>query len=487
MAGNRFRSDYPCSDQGKICVSSGMRVVDGFEVSRPCWQWSYVKTCQYPSKNDCRLYEHCYDLGTKECLLKDSLGNCVNHKKEFSCKSWEATQKENKEARIDLVEKDGPTGLVCTGVPCIDGNCVDKSYLTNGEMMDAVSKLHAASNMQPDKDHNFNLFAGFSSHCSKKPAGFSNCCPGTVKGWGKHLGAICTKDEISLINLREKKLCVYVGKKSSGTKPFHVNKHYFCCFGNTLERIIQVEGRKQLGLNFGSDGNPDCRGLTIEEITGYDKYGNERGKGLDFSKMDFSDFIKELMVKFTGTYKTPNPQEIADRIKAHMNIKKYDDNENNPDNKFAGLNQNIKDDSWEAEEERRIEAERREQERLATIEAERLEQARLAKLGAKKLEKERLARIEQERRAKEQRKARAKQRIEQIWKEHDINEKKIKIAERKYQEAVDYWNRVGSKRSGRAYEDEWQKVKILDDRQRELWQVRHDLHAEARKLDREAR
>ena len=86
IAGSRFSSNYPCSDQGKICVSSGMRVVDGFEVSRPCWEWSYVKTCQYPSKNDCRLYEHCYDLGTKECLLKDSLGNSPYAKTLFSRK-----------------------------------------------------------------------------------------------------------------------------------------------------------------------------------------------------------------------------------------------------------------------------------------------------------------------------------------------------------------------------------------------------------------
>ena len=141
-------------------------------------------------------------------FTKRLYGNCVNLKREFSCKSWINTQKENKEARVDLVAKDGEEGVVCKGIPCIDGNCVDKSYLTNGEMMDSVSKLYAISNMKPDKDHNFNLFAGFANHCSKKPVGYSNCCPSSARGWGKHLGAKCTKDEISLINLREKNLCV---------------------------------------------------------------------------------------------------------------------------------------------------------------------------------------------------------------------------------------------------------------------------------------
>ena len=77
-AGSRFTSTYPCVDAGKYCVSSGMRKVDGFDVSKDCWEYAYVKTCNYPSKNDCRLYEHCYAVANRECLLKDSLGNCVN-------------------------------------------------------------------------------------------------------------------------------------------------------------------------------------------------------------------------------------------------------------------------------------------------------------------------------------------------------------------------------------------------------------------------
>lgn len=396
FAGNRFASNYPCHDQGRVCTSgAATRKVDGFDVYKPCWEYSYVKTCNYPSKNDCRLYAHCYAVANKECLLKDSMGNCVNLKREFSCESWIASQKQNKEARVDLVEKEGEEKVVCKGVPCIDGNCVDKSYLTNGEMMDAVSKLHSSSHMKPDKDHNFSLFAGFSNHCSRKPIGYSNCCPDTKVGWGKMVGAKCTKDEISLINLRDKKLCVPVGKtttKKAGIPT--VMKEHFCCFGNTLERVIQEEGRKQLNIDFGTGGSPNCRGLTIEEITGYDKHGNKVGNGLDFSKMDFSDFVNELMVKFTGTYKTPNPEEIAATIKSHMNIQEYDGDENNPDNRFAGLNKNIEDDSWEAQEERRIEAERLERVKKEELERKQREEERLRqeKIQSEKVERERLER-----------------------------------------------------------------------------------------------
>ncbi len=342
LADKKFRSDYQCSDMKKHCVSSGERTIEGIRVTRNCWEWSYTKTCDYPSKNDCRLYEHCYPVADRDCLLRDSLGNCVNLKREFSCKSWEIINKENKEARVDLVAKDGKEGLVCKSIPCIDGNCVDKSYLTNGEMMDSISKLHMASAMRPDKDNNFNLFAGTNNQCSKKALSYSNCCADTAKGWGRHLGAECSKDEISLMTKRSKNLCVYVGKTKSETLGATIIvKHRYCCFSNILEKVVQVEGRKQLGLDFGSGSSPDCRGLTLEEITGYDKDGNKVGAGIDWSKIDFSEFINDLMVKFTGTYQTPNATEIGDIINNHMNINKYDGDEGNQNNNLSGVNKNV--------------------------------------------------------------------------------------------------------------------------------------------------
>ena len=103
-----------------------------------------------------------------------------------------------------------------------------------------------------------------------------------------------------------------------------------------LEKVVQVEGRKQLGLNFGSGDKPNCRGLTLEEISGYDKDGNKVGEGLDFSKMDFSEFIDELRDKFSGEYKEPNPEDIKCRIEDNLNIQKYDGNEDNPENNVSG-------------------------------------------------------------------------------------------------------------------------------------------------------
>ncbi len=386
-AATRFTSNYPCQDNGRTCVSSGVRTVDGFQIHKDCWEYSYSKTCNYPSKNDCSQYSHCYLVQDLPCLLRDSYGYCVNLHKEFSCKSWTPAPIEAEIVRTGLVEKTGKDRLVCKGVPCIDGNCVDKAYMTDGDMMDSVSKLYAVSQMKGAKDLNFKLFEGFGAHCSKKATSYTNCCSTALKGWGKNLGAGCTKDEQDLIDKRQKNLCVYVGKvNKQKVGVTTVVKHHYCCFGGMLNKVIQVEGRKQLGINFGSGGNTDCRGLTLAEIM-----------RLDFDKMDFSEFFADILKRM----KIPKIGDITARVDASLpNIRKYDGNKHNKENRKTGVNESFKDDSFEADEERRIAEENRRLEEERARELARLEEERkkeLAKQEAIRAEKERLAAVERAR------------------------------------------------------------------------------------------
>jgi len=321
-----FNPGFSCSDSEKYCSSSGgWRVIDGVRIHKDCWQYSYSKTCIIPSKNDCSTLSYCYEIGLKECLLRDRYGNCVNQKKEFSCKR--RTTDYLDKAKVKYT----PTGeeaskIVCRGIPCMDGNCVDKSYEMDWDMMKSVSQLYAVSKTAGARDMGFKLFEGFFQSCVKKPADYLNCCK--VKGWGNELGASCSVDERKLQDLREKNLCVYVGKTTSGNKPFHVNKHKFCCFSNMLNKVFQVEARKQLGMSFGSGEHPDCRGLTLSEIT-----------RLDFERLDLSEFVLDMKNKM----KVPNVGDIGARVTGSIpNIKKVDKEkpnlELNPDSKISGLN-----------------------------------------------------------------------------------------------------------------------------------------------------
>lgn len=300
LAGNRFASNYHCYDSGKVCVDSGSKTVEGFEVTRPCWQWSYTKTCSYPSRNDCGKYIECYFIVNKECLLRDSLGNCVNQKKEFSCRRWVPTKIESQHIRYGTEEKDGPENTVCYGVPCIDGNCVDKSYEIDEDMTKSVAQLYAFSQGK-NNGYQFSIFEGQGKKCKEYVANSLRCCQVHPKGWGKNIGMGCSNDQRALAELRRKNLCVDVGitkEKNLGIKTAEI--YHYCCFKNVLEKTIQVQGRQQLGKNFGSGGNPDCRGLTLEEI-----------EQIDWSKIDFSEVEAELSQKLV--------KENTGDIKARIN------------------------------------------------------------------------------------------------------------------------------------------------------------------------
>lgn len=295
--GNRGRAE--CSKYEEVCVDSGEKMIDGIKVSRPCWKYSYKKFCNFPSKNDCAQYEHCYEVGVKDCLMWDDNGNCVNQRKEFSCKERDfgVLKRDVVKSRI---KGDEAAKIVCKGIPCIDGNCVDKSYEMDEGILESASKLYAASQMKGGTE---NLFSGMHEYCRKKPVGYMSCC--RVRGWGEHLGAHCNQDEIALQKKRVKNLCIYVGKSTTGTRPFHVNKHHFCCFGNIFNKVFQQEARKQLDLDFGDGYAPDCGGLTLEEIS-----------SLNFNRMDFSEFSAEIVKNM----KMPNISDVEARITSSLEM-----------------------------------------------------------------------------------------------------------------------------------------------------------------------
>lgn len=333
---DEFSAAVPCTDEDKICVSSGIRQIDGHNVHhvhRDCWEWRYSKTCDYPSQNNCKDYADCYAVADLSCLHSDSLGNCVNLQKEFSCEQTEPVTIDKEMVRTALIASEGREQLLCQGtVPCIDGNCFDKSYEVNQEMMESISELYAISQMKGVTDLNFVLFAGNEQHCTRKMADYSNCCGLKLKGWGGALGAKCSSDDKDLAQKRQKNLCVFIGSKAHKTAGVKTHTKYrYCCFCSLFNKVFQVQARKQLGMSFGNADEPDCRGLTLEEIM-----------RLDFEKIDFSEFFTEIAKQL----KTPNIADINSRVSSSLpNIKQYDGNPNNKQNKMSGLSEGVKDAS----------------------------------------------------------------------------------------------------------------------------------------------
>jgi hypothetical protein len=315
FSGRNEKETYNCSDTTHSCSQGkSNRIWDGVLVERPCWQYSYSKTCQYPSKNDCGRFENdpeCYFIQDRECILRDSSGNCVNVLKEYSCHRGEEEYTVMRPKYISQNNDSNiPGGVQCSGLPCFEGLCGKNEWDKDEDMLKSTSKLSAAKHAKGTKDiNNISLFAGIEEHCSIRIASSSNCCKikgegKTLKGWSHKLGAKCTKDEIELVNKRMKDLCVYVGNKVDKTAGVRtLKKEYYCCFSSQLFKQIQVQGRQQLGMNFGSGSSPNCRGLNLNEL-----------QRIDFNKINFEKAFPELIDKL----KIPDVKDIGNRVQKNM-------------------------------------------------------------------------------------------------------------------------------------------------------------------------
>lgn len=269
------------------------RIINDYVAKRDWWKRKKVYQCKYPAANDCDPLraKGCYQIGS-DC--KQKIGNvCVVWQQTYECKSGKKT------------------GYTYYGSGdqtfCLGGDCVDQSYLANNEFGEVVSKLTVIKEAGESFNKFGSIFQGQKWGCNRHCIDFKDCC-GSSTGWGVtfKLGT-CGADEIQLRDLRNQKLCTQVGtycaEKVPGTGICWRKKTTFCCFGNKLSRTIQEQGRRQLKIDFGTPENPQCRGLTINELT-----------SLDFSQIDFSELVGDIIAKTS----VPDGQTLTQSIQQSM-------------------------------------------------------------------------------------------------------------------------------------------------------------------------
>lgn len=95
----------------------------------------------------------------------------------------------------------------------------------------------------------------------------------------------CEEEEMMLAMKRRQGLCHRVGNWCSKDilGGCWEKKEGWCCFPSKLGRIVQEQGREQLGKSWGSAENPDCSGFTLDELS-----------QLKFDQMDLSEFLKDI-------------------------------------------------------------------------------------------------------------------------------------------------------------------------------------------------
>ena len=251
-------------------------IIDSEPITRDSWKETYTYSCLKQMEGTCQPLrsQGCTQIGS--ACAEQIGGVCVMWKQTFKCPSAKRTT-----TRYRTVGVKSPF--------CLTGDCANSDYEANGDLLNAMSHLAILKEAQNDIRANVGIFKGQIRKCSKNCAGFRDCCT-TGKGWGvsMHLSS-CSGEERELADWRDKKRCVFVGtycaEKILGQCTR--KKSSFCCFGNKLSKLLNDQGRRQLGISFGSADAPDCRGLTPEELS-----------RIDMSRMDLSELYEDVQANF---------------------------------------------------------------------------------------------------------------------------------------------------------------------------------------------
>jgi hypothetical protein len=280
-----------CQYGERVCIEGEeTRTIAGVPIHRSCWAYRRVYSCQQPSVTGCAALraQGCVQV-TSHCAESEG-GHCVRYTQVYRCPSGEH------KAKTYRAEGDK--------VPfCLIGNCQNVSYKANEELLAVLSHMAMLKEAQEDIRAQVGIFKGQTRVCTKNCVGFRDCC-GVARGWGVSLGlAGCSGEEEELAKWRGENKCVFVGtycaEKLAGTGKCIRKKSSFCCFGTKLSRLAQEQGRRQLGMGWGSAEGPDCRGLRPDEL----------GR-LDFSRMDLRELYEEVRARF----KAPTPEALQGRV-----------------------------------------------------------------------------------------------------------------------------------------------------------------------------
>lgn len=283
-----------CRSTQSDCIEGPeTRIINGVEVYQNCWKKRETYICNYPntcsslltSPNDsltCKLNEpdkrHCKVSIQNQCLVYDVTLNCVEKKCE-------------------------DVNLVCGETSfCLDGDCYAGEGQKNEEFSESAAGLAALGAAAKDfSEDTVKIFSGNAAFCDKKPIGLSDCC--ADDGWGNDIGLTqCNEEEIGLGEAKKKKLTIKIGEYCA-EEVLGVcirKKQSYCQFDSKMARIIQEQGKVQLGISFGDKKDPNCIGITPEEM-----------QQLDFSKIDFSDFYEDMEEGMA----LPDMEHLQDTIK----------------------------------------------------------------------------------------------------------------------------------------------------------------------------
>lgn len=253
----------------------GTKNINGMDVTRECWKYQRDYSCiGSTGMNNCQTLRDagCSQISSK-CIASNDNGACGSYEQTYQCQ---------------VTPTSSTTVTSCgNAMTCLDGNCFNTTAPPNGDFALAATHMNVMKEMGQDYDPaTLQIFKGVPLGCTKTFLDISDCCGD--KGWGLDLNlASCSEEEKQLAQNARGGRCHQVGSFCSDKTVLGIcvqTKVRWCCFSSKLSRIINEQGRPQLGKGWGTAEEPDCSGFTVEEI-----------QKLDFAKMDLSEFYADVM------------------------------------------------------------------------------------------------------------------------------------------------------------------------------------------------
>jgi conjugal transfer mating pair stabilization protein TraN len=278
-------------DRREACLEPNQdKVIGGLRIKRPCWARSYAYQCGKVASSSCIAFINQGCSQTESRCLQYKNKRCMRFSQTFQCSEAQCL----------------PEKTVCPGkITCADGKCDPSKADVSDDTGEGLSRLGALSGVAGEVvKHQVNsgtpaIFSGSTKECKKHPINFRDCC--TDSGWGSWIKH-CPEDLQMLQRAKHENRVVYLGSYKKHKLGAH---HYsYCIFPTQLAAIIQIQGRsQQLGISYGTAKEPDCRGLTPEEL--------ER---IDFSRLDLSPLEQEFIARMA----LPSTSQIEKDSQVHV-------------------------------------------------------------------------------------------------------------------------------------------------------------------------
>lgn len=302
--------------------------------------------CMGGTNNDCEKFEEdpSCEIVKEQCNSEESHDRlpswCSSKEVEYACDSNEDSEPETRTTEV----------LECEGqeYQCADGTCFSHDEEKNEGFGEWVAHSSAMKAMEGDmqcEDENdpssCTVFEGEERTCRRAAGEASSlwdCCEtpkkdkidadsfyeGLVQGTKETVRSImeqgilgyissieniiklvarCNEDENMLAIERPMDQTHKIGRECGKRISVVFGKmcvrrdHTYCSFNSPVSRIMQEEARKQLGIGWGSTSNPNCRGLTMEEI-----------QEVDWSEIDTSEW--EKLIKENNAMPTADSVDV---------------------------------------------------------------------------------------------------------------------------------------------------------------------------------